>query len=139
LLTTANNHALDAGRAGMKRTARVLREYGFYQTGTFLHERDRRRNHPLLVYVNGLEIAFLNYCYPAPALSSGGELVSTIDLEQIREDLRRAHRAQPHAIIALMHWGEEYSALPSPAQRKLAQQLFRWGVDAVIGTHPHVA
>ena len=44
-----------------------------------------------------------------------------------------------HAIVCLLHWGEEYVFLsPLPVQRNLGCRLARLGVDLIVGSHPHV-
>jgi poly-gamma-glutamate synthesis protein (capsule biosynthesis protein) len=42
-------------------------------------------------------------------------------------------------VVFIMHWNYELELYPQPAQRQLAHDLIREGVDAVIGLHPHVA
>ena len=37
-----------------------------------------------------------------------------------------------------IHWGNEYQKLPSFEQEKLAKSLNQYGVDTIIGSHPHV-
>lgn len=41
-------------------------------------------------------------------------------------------------LIALLHWGQEYTAQPGTVELRLAEQLFRCGVSAVVGAHSHV-
>ncbi len=41
-------------------------------------------------------------------------------------------------LIVSLHWGVEYQAAPTAAQRELAQQLADAGVDVLWGHHPHV-
>jgi poly-gamma-glutamate synthesis protein (capsule biosynthesis protein) len=36
-----------------------------------------------------------------------------------------------------LHWGKEYSAVPSKVQTELAEFIFEKGADIVIGSHPH--
>jgi poly-gamma-glutamate synthesis protein (capsule biosynthesis protein) len=40
--------------------------------------------------------------------------------------------------VAYVHWGEEYTSIPSLAQRNFAKVLAELGVDIVVGHHPHV-
>ena len=40
--------------------------------------------------------------------------------------------------IAFMHWGTEYSISPNSEQEELAEKMCEWGVDLIIGAHPHV-
>ena len=41
-------------------------------------------------------------------------------------------------VIANIHWGVEYGMTETEAQQQLARNLINWGVDVVIGSHPHV-
>ena len=56
----------------------------------------------------------------------------------MQNDIRRAKTYRPDAIIACMHWGEEYQRLPNDEQRSLADWLLQQGVTHIIGSHPHV-
>jgi poly-gamma-glutamate synthesis protein (capsule biosynthesis protein) len=42
------------------------------------------------------------------------------------------------AVIVTPHWGEEYTANPSRAQRDLAKRFIEAGATLVLGSHPHV-
>jgi len=37
-----------------------------------------------------------------------------------------------------MHWGVEYRKEPTQDQKNLARDLFEWGADIILGSHPHV-
>jgi hypothetical protein len=52
------------------------------------------------------------------------------------EDVR--HRHPDALLIAVVHWGYEFSALPFPADRAWTRRAFEAGVDLVIGHHSHV-
>src|SRR5699024_5209166 len=57
MVTTANNHCLDRGIEGLKRTNNLLDKYGIDHTGTFNSRQDREK---LLVKdIGGIKIAFL--------------------------------------------------------------------------------
>ena len=40
--------------------------------------------------------------------------------------------------IFYIHWGNEYESLPSSDQEHLASVLNSYGLDVIIGSHPHV-
>lgn len=46
--------------------------------------------------------------------------------------------AQSDVQIVSMHWGVEYQNQPNDMQKAVAQYLHDKGVEAVIGSHPHV-
>lgn len=139
VLVTANNHSVDRGRKGIERTIRVLDSLGIPHTGTFPDEVSRLNEYPLILAKNGFTLALLNYTYGTngiPVPKPG--MVNLIDTAQIRKDIHKAKQVQPDAIIAFMHWGNEYQSLPSKQQRQLADFCFQQGADLVIGSHPHV-
>ncbi len=139
LLATANNHSNDAGKMGVVNTLNTLDEYGFYHTGTFRNEAERKAYYPLIVYKNNFKLAFLNYTYSTNGIpTKEPTIVNLIDPRQIEADMAVARSLDPDAIIVIMHWGKEYQLEESKEQAQLAQKLFKWGADLVIGAHPHV-
>lgn len=139
VLLTANNHCLDRGRRGLERTIHLLDSLDIPHAGTYLNNEERCRNHPLLIEKKGFRIALLNYTYGTNGLHpSAPNIVNYIDRNQMQQDIRKARSLHPDAIIACMHWGEEYQDLPNSEQRELADWLLQQGVDHVIGAHPHV-
>jgi poly-gamma-glutamate synthesis protein (capsule biosynthesis protein) len=139
MMVTSNNHSNDAGKSGVIKTIETLKNYGFYQTGTFRNPEEREWFYPLVVYKNGFKLAFLNYTYDTNGIPTRSPtVVNLIDTTQMKTDMELARNLQPDAIIVLMHWGLEYQLKESKEQRRIAQQLFEWGADYVIGSHPHV-
>ncbi len=61
LVTTANNHCLDRGLAGLKRTLDLLDRQGLEHTGTFRSEAEREKI--LVKDFKGFKVAFLAYTY----------------------------------------------------------------------------
>lgn len=139
LLLTANNHCLDRQGRGLARTIRLLDSLQVTHTGTFLSPADRQQHYPLLVEKKGFRLVFLNYTYGTNGLTAAPPyVVNVIDKPQMQADIARARAMRPDAIIACMHWGEEYHSLPNRTQRELADWLLAQGVTHVIGHHPHV-
>lgn len=139
LLLTANNHCMDSGGAGLKRTIKALDEMGVAHMGTYLNEKDRQERLPMIMEINGLKIAFLTYTYgtngiPVPKLA----IVDLIEENKIKNDVQTARENGAELVCVCMHWGNEYEQLPSVRQQKLAQRLEEMGVELVIGSHPHV-
>ena len=139
MLATANNHSNDAGKKGVINTISTIKDYGFYQTGTFKNQEDRELHYPLIVYKKGFKIAFLNYTYGTNGIKTRPPvIVNYIDEKLIEEDMKLAHQLKPDAIIVITHWGKENNYIENEKQRKLAKKIFNWGADLIIGMHPHV-
>ena len=64
--------------------------------------------------------------------------VNRLDTLQIQKDILSARSRKLDKLIAVVHWGIEYATTPNEAQKKMADFLFRHGVDYIIGGHPHV-
>lgn len=54
------------------------------------------------------------------------------------QDIEAARAQHPDALIACMHWGDEYQSLPNKEQKNLTNWLLQQGVTHIIGSHPHV-
>ncbi|MDO4164256.1 MAG: CapA family protein, partial [Bacteroides sp.] len=139
VLLTANNHCLDRGRKGLERTISLLDSLSVPHAGTYRDAAERKQRYPLFLKKNGFTIALLNYTYGTNGIRvTAPNVVNYIDREAILQDIRSAQARRPDAIIACMHWGEEYRSLPNSEQRALADWLLAQGVTHVIGAHPHV-
>jgi len=139
VLVTANNHSNDAAALGVTHTIDVLKKNEFLHTGTFRNALERDLYYPLIIYKNGFKLAILNYTYDTNNHRTvPPTMVNEIDETLIHADLETAIALQPDFIITIMHWGKEYELEENETQQALAQKLFEWGSDMVIGAHPHV-
>lgn len=139
VLLTANNHCLDRGRKGLERTLQQLDSLHIPHAGTYRNAEERKKKYPLLIHKNGFRIAILNYTYGTNGIkATSPNIVNYINRETIQQDIRQAQTYRPDAIIACMHWGEEYQTLPNREQQELTDWLLQQGVTHIIGAHPHV-
>lgn len=139
VLLTANNHCLDRGKAGLERTIRQLETRNIPFAGTYRNPEERKARYPLFIEKKGFRIALLNYTYGTNGIPvSTPQVVNYIDRQQIAKDIRSAQARRPDAIIACMHWGNEYQRIPNREQEQLADWLLEQGVTHIIGSHPHV-
>lgn len=65
-------------------------------------------------------------------------VLHTLDDPEAVQEAIAAGEADADCSIVFVHWGTEYAAEPDEAQRLWAQRFADWGVEVVIGTHPHV-
>ncbi len=136
--STASNHSVDRGQAGIDATRRSLRRAGVPHTGSFSEPRQRRRT--LMLRAHGVKVAFLAYTQmtngiPLPHSWS----VNLASAGRILRDARRARRAGARVVIVNLHWGTEFQHAPDAFQRGLARRLGRSrAVTAVVGQHAHV-
>jgi poly-gamma-glutamate synthesis protein (capsule biosynthesis protein) len=138
LLTTANNHCLDHGEAGLFRTLEVLDAAGLAHTGTFATAESRK---PLICDVNGIRVAFVAFTQNTNGVPAPREkpwLTSDLSPENVATALNAAKAENPDFIIALPHMGVEYEKEPAPEYKALAELMLGAGADAVLASHPHV-
>ena len=139
LVSTANNHSLDKGERGVLRTLELLNKLGIEYAGTAASEEEA--NQLLLVEKNGIIMGILSYTYgtngiPIPA--GKDYLVSLIDEEKIKLDIKRLREAGADVVTVALHFGLEYQTMPNDEQKRLARSLVAAGADIIAGSHPHV-
>lgn len=139
IMLTANNHSLDRGEKGVRRTINVLDTMEFIHTGTYVSDIEREKYNPLIIEKNNISIALLNYTYGTNGLRVDTPYyVNRIDTALIRNDLKKAKLAAPDFICVTIHWGKEYEREENSRQQRIADFIFKHGADAIIGSHPHV-
>lgn len=139
VLTTANNHCMDTNYSGLVSTLKYLDEAEIAHTGTNATVEDQ--NKILVKDVNGIKIAFLSFTYGTngiPVPTDKSFAVNLIDEELILKQIKLAKQEKPDLICVSMHWGIEYQLKQNLEQEKLADLLFKNGVDIILGSHPHV-
>ena len=139
--TTASNHTLDQGYAGVKRTLNQLDAAGLRHTGSARSAVEAAR--PLIVTTgNGVRIAQLafSFGFNGIAVPAGQPwLANTIDLPAILAAAHRSRRAGADIVVLSMHWGIEYDHRPSAEQVGQAERLLASpDIDLILGAHAHV-
>ena len=152
---TSNNHMMDRGGYGLKRTVEVLRNKGFLTAGSRLDPQEKRY---AMIEVKGVKVAVVPYTYETPVSGTGtgingrvissenAELINSFsyqtldqDLEQIKRTCDEARTDGAEIVILYYHWGEEYQTSANRWQRYIAQQSAdHMNVDMIFASHPHV-
>lgn len=139
VMTTANNHCVDRGSHGLRRTLTVLDNLEICSLGTYRDHEQRDARHPVIYNVNGMSIALLTYTYGTNGIPvQEPNVVNFIDTVEMARDLRVAHERGADFVITLIHWGIEYAVKANAEQEQTARWLLTHGCDAVVGGHPHV-
>ena len=135
----SNNHSYDMGAKGILSSLdfwnqfKDIAYFGFY-TGD--DENDIK-----YLDINGVKVAFLAYTRWTNGLSiydeSCPKIVFTYDYDTIERQVKTA-KENADIVIASCHWGYEETNQIIDEQKECAVKLNEFGVDAIIGTHPHV-
>lgn len=139
VVSTANNHSLDKRYDGLVSTLDELDKVGISHTGTYRSKEEQ--NTIVTKNVNGINFAFLSFTYgtngiPVPA--GKDYCINLIDENLMLDQIAKAKELNPDVLCVCMHWGEEYHLKQNSTQEKLADFLFKNGVDIILGNHPHV-
>ncbi|MGH4119064.1 CapA family protein [Clostridium sp.] len=154
ILSTANNHTIDRGSEGVFSTLAEIQKRNLKAIGT----RENLNEKPYIIQdVKGIKIGVISYSYETPrsgndktlnAIKIPGEvtnLINTFSYEHIEEDLNKIKvqiyemkKQGAEAIIFIIHWGNEYERKPNVHQISIANKLCDFGVDVILGSHPHV-
>jgi poly-gamma-glutamate capsule biosynthesis protein CapA/YwtB (metallophosphatase superfamily) len=138
LVTLANNHALDYGAAGLAQMLGHLHAAGIQTLGAGpdLHAAMA----PLIIETKGIRLGFLAACHPSTrpvtAAADGPGAIAMLAAKTLLPAIE-ALKARVDHVILLLHWGLEYSHLPTPEQVELARAAIDRGASAILGDHSH--
>lgn len=150
---TANNHIMDKGLSGMKRTLEITRDAGLQTTGTHL---DGEKDYTILD-VKNVKIGIVAYLYETPEIGAvstingnqisaeAWSLLNTFsyntldeDLEKVKKSIQDARAEGAEIVVCYFHWGEEYQRSPNEYQQYMAMEAASYGADVIFASHPHV-
>ena len=135
----ANNHTYDYGRPGLSATLAHVEALGIAAPGAGKGRAGAIA--PRLLTVNGLRIAFVAYSWWWPEgylPQDDGASLATLDEATLADELRAA-KVGADLLVVSIHWGKEYSRVPTDGQRRVARLAIDAGADLILGHHPHVA
>ncbi len=121
-VSLANNHSLDFGHDADTETRDYLHINDILTFGSALNDRD------LSSSISMKDGAFCLVGYHDLFFPDPSGVIE--EIKNIRSSCKN--------IVVFVHWGSEYTHVPSDRQRILAQSFIDIGADLVIGAHPHV-
>jgi poly-gamma-glutamate capsule biosynthesis protein CapA/YwtB (metallophosphatase superfamily) len=145
LFSTANNHCLDQGEAGLRETLDFLDGRGCAHVGTARSPEER--DAVVLIERRGVKVAFLSWTFALnwKSLPEGREYLANhlrlnlpgVDLSPIAAQAAAARAAGADAVVACLHWSLEFESWPTRSLVETAHRLVELGIDVIIGNHPH--
>ncbi len=133
IVSLANNHALNSGRAALLQTLDHLERAGIAYVGaarTKAHGSD-----PTFITVRDIRVGFL--AYTDLSFNCGSYSKVDRDLTRLCQQIKQA-KNNCSLLIVSYHWGEEYRREPTSRQIEVAHASIEAGADVVLGHHPHV-
>lgn len=129
----ANNHSLDTGLDGLKRTLKNYSSKGIKSIGA-----GKPNDRALIADINGIKIGFLAYTQFINGRSSGLGYVNILNLKTVEEDIKNI-KSKCDFCIVYLHYGTEYIRNATIKERELFRKIADLGADYIVGNHPHVA
>ena len=149
VLSLCNNHALDQGIDGLRRTR------GNVEARANLHPIGgvEATDATAVVELHGLRIGFVATTFginpwghamgmdggpPGVPVVRFGSAVHVPDFDRMRRLLDQLRAKAPDLVVVMPHWGFEFECWPEQRQREDAYRLIELGADVVVGSSPHV-
>lgn len=136
----ANNHVYDFGAEAMEDTFDTLRGIGIDYVGAGRNLEEAMT--PVYREIDGKKIAYVaasraeKFKLTPQATEDAAGILRCYDTELFLQEIREA-RAQADYVIALVHWGTEYSTELEEVQTTTGREYIDAGADIVIGGHTH--
>ncbi|EQK43732.1 bacterial capsule synthesis PGA_cap family protein [[Clostridium] bifermentans ATCC 638] len=153
IVSTINNHTYDRGSDGVYRTLDVLNSKDIEHVGTQKNDKDENF---LIKDVDGVKLGITAYSYGqvyGSTTALNGLNIDYNDLNnlnifnssyvdiafnEIKDTLDVMNNKESDLQVVILHWGDEYTRQPNEFQKELAKKLCDYGVDIIIGSHPHM-
>lgn len=139
-LAASSNHSLDKGSDALLAELNYLHENYPDISVTGAYRSEEESSQYIVREVNGIKVGLLGYTYGLNGIPLPEDmpwLVELINEDQIQKDMEALSKISDVQIVS-MHWGTEYHTEIEADQQALAQKMNEWGVEVIIGTHPHV-
>lgn len=136
----ATNHALDKGQKGLTNCINYWKENHPEVTVLGIHDNLQSQETIPVFEQNGIRIAILNFTYGTNGIPLPQEMPFAVDYLDEDTVISRIQKAEDLAdfTICCPHWGTEYCLTKDSMQEKWITIFAKYGVDLVLGTHPHV-
>lgn len=137
--STASNHSMDRGVAGIDATVGALATAGISQSGMARAPDEAVTS---IIDVNGIPVAHISYTFGLNGLRRPKEepwRVGMIDDGHVVDAARAARANGADVVIVSLHWGTEGVTAPNPYQVEVANWITASRqVDLIVGHHAHV-
>lgn len=134
-VTMANNHILDFGAEGLRRSVKCCQEQGLdvVGVGENLHDAEK----VLYLEKEGKKLAIINCCEHEFSIATESEAGAN-PLNPIRQyyAIQEAKKLADYVLV-IVHGGHEHFQLPSPRMQETYRFFIDAGADAVVNHHQH--
>lgn len=140
LITHATNHTYDKGSDALFHTMDFWSDFE-HVTVLGINESAQKQKEVKVWEKDGIRIGMLNFTYGLNGFSLPKEkeyLVNVFARDEKTIELIKKAEDSADITVVFMHFGTEYTHVPTASQKKDVEFLTENGADIIIGTHPHV-
>jgi len=140
IVSLANNHVYDYGKAAFLDTLNYLKSAGIPYIGAGINLSQAMQ--PQYYIINGRKIAFVaanrseKYIYTPAATDNSPGVLRCYDTALLKYVIQEA-RQNADYLFVYVHWGTEFSHNFDEIQQVQGYEYIDAGADAVIGSHSH--
>jgi poly-gamma-glutamate capsule biosynthesis protein CapA/YwtB (metallophosphatase superfamily) len=148
LLSLANNHTGDFGARAFRQTLQRLDDSPIARVGAGRDAKEAWR--PVVLEHEGVRFGFVafNAIGETPRATASRPGAAEVrmqprtgpldrrDLQRLTSTIREL-AARVDVVVALPHWGQQYTNVPVRDQRRVGAAMVDAGADLVVGGHPH--
>lgn len=139
IVTHATNHTIDRGERAVDYTLDFWKDKPAKALG--IHATEADRDSAFTLERNGIRFAFVNFTYGLNGQKLPENRPYLVDILDSNGDwISRVRKAEARAevTVAFLHFGTEYTALPTEEAMRQAEQAIDAGADILVCAHPHV-
>ncbi|MCI5600487.1 MAG: CapA family protein [Hallerella sp.] len=139
LITHATNHTIDRGASAVDYTIAFWKNQPATALG--IHATEAERDSVFVLEKNGIRFAFVNFTYGLNGQKLPANRPYLVDLlDSAGAWKAQVEKAEAHGdvTIAFMHFGTEYTELPTKEAMAQAETAIDAGADILVCAHPHV-
>lgn len=134
-VTMANNHILDFGPEGLRRSVKCCQDQGLAVVGVGKNLHDAEK--VLYLENEGQKLAIINCCEHEFSIATESEAGAN-PLNPIRQFYAILEaKKQADYVLVIVHGGHEYFQLPSLRMQETYRFFIDAGADAVVNHHQH--
>lgn len=134
-VSLSSEHVLDYGAKGLQDQLKLMNDNFTNMSVTGAHQQ---KDEALMVReVNGIRVGLASYTYDAPFKDDEAWMVDVIDMDAMQKDIEALNAVSDVQFVSL-HWGTEFDPNVEDSQKEIVKKLNEWGVEVILGTHPHV-
>lgn len=139
LITHATNHTYDKGYNALMHTMKFWSQKDVMVLG--INGSAEKQQKIDIWEKDGLKIALLNFTYGLNGYRLPADkkyLVNIIDRSEENAQLIKKAEQSADMTVVFLHFGTEYTHVPTSSQKQDVEFFTENGADVIIGTHPHV-